>query len=279
MNIIAELLQNFFTHKDFLPPPSEWYGTVFSPLQIVFCVTVAAFIMFACRRCARKSEKELKRIFIVLWLIMCISEPIIGVYDCCAGKEIFIDWGSVLPLWHCSIFLFAAPFAVFSKGKARYAACGYICTLGLLGGVINFIYPATYLSCYSCISFAGFRTVFYHGAMVFVAVTMLLSGYHSFKGAERWQQLLLPIIPALIISIPANIVNFTMGTDYMFFKMESFFFAPIGYATPDWFTVILTYIILFIIHTVPYLPSFIKNRKQINTVTFEFTEGKEPVTV
>lgn len=266
MEIILDVLRNFFTHKDFLPEPDVWPGTLFSPLQIAFCAAAAVFIGFASVRCAKKSEAHQKKVFCVLWAIMLITEPIIGIYDCYAGKEFFADWGSILPLWHCSIFLYAAPFAIFGKGKIREAACGYICTLGLLGGVVNFVYPATYLSRYCCISFAGFRTVFYHGAMIFTAVTMLLSGYHSFKNVTKWQQLLLPAIPALIVSVPANIVNFTVpGTDYMFFKMESFFFAAIGQATSDWFTVLLVYGLLLVIHAAPYLPSYFANRKKQKT--------------
>lgn len=262
--MLKEIFSNFFTHKDFLPEPKNWYGTLFSPFQIIFCAAVAVFIAFACVRCAKKSEAFQKKVFFVLWLIAFITEPIIGFYDCCAGKSVFLDWANILPFWPCSIYLFAAPFAIFGKGNVRYAACGYVCTLGLLGGVVNFVYPATYLSRYCCISFAGFRTIFFHGALVFTAVTMLLSGYHSFKKAKTVKQLLLPYVPALIISVPANIVNFTIsGTDYMFFKMESFFFAPIGRATPDWFSLILVYIIFAIIHIAPYLPSYLASRKNV----------------
>ncbi len=262
MDILADLLRNFFTHKDFLPPPEQWPGTLFSPLQILFCAAVAVFIAFACIRCAKKSEAFQKKVFFVLWLIMFLSEPGVSLWEAYSGKAVQVEWDSMLPFWPCSIFLFAAPFAIFGKGSARKAACGYICTLGLLGGAVNFVYPATYLSRYSCISFAGFRTIFYHGAMVFTAVTMLLSGYHSYRGVTKWQQLLLPAVPALLVSIPANIINFTVpGTDYMFFKMESFFFAPIGRATPDWFSVVLVYLIYLVIHCGPYLPSFLANRK------------------
>ncbi len=64
------LLANFFTHKDFLPPAESWPGTLFTPLQIGFCATAAAFIVFACIRCARKSEKKRKTVYLALWLII-----------------------------------------------------------------------------------------------------------------------------------------------------------------------------------------------------------------
>ncbi len=121
---------------------------------------------------------------------------------------------------------------------------------------------------YSCISFAGFHTFFYHGALVFCAIVMLASGYHSYKWAEKPIDLLIPAIPALGVSIIANAVNFSkIGSDYMFFKLNSFFFAPIGAATPDVVSVILVYFIYLVIHGLPYLPGLIVNMKRKKVLT------------
>ncbi len=264
MQMLKTLLQSFFTHKDFLPPPKAWPGTLFTPLQIIFCTMVAALILYGSFRCAQKSIRFQKKVFFILWLLMALTEPAIAYWDAKAGKQFFIDWTSALSLWPCSIFLYVAPFAIFGRGKWQFAACGYICTLGLLGGMVNFVYPATYISTYSCLSMAGLRTIFYHGAMIFTAVTMLLSGYHSFRGVTDWQKLLLPMVPLLAVSIPAHIANLLIpNADYLFFRLESFFFAPIGRATPDWFSAILVYILYLIIHCGPYLPSYVKNRRRI----------------
>ncbi len=267
MATYGQVVRHFFTHKDFLPPPNEWPGTLFTPLQMIFCLLVAALIVFLAVRCSKKSEAYQKRVYVVLWLVMLITEPIVVLWEACAGKTFHIEWSSALSLWGCSIFLYAAPFAIFGKGDVRHAACGYICTLGLLGGLVNFFYPATYISYYSCLSFAGFRTVFYHGAMVFTALCMLLSGYHSFRGVTKWRQVLLPMVPALLVSVPANIANiFIPGADYMFFRLESFFFAPIGQALPKTVTALMVYAAYAVIHCVPYLPSYLSNRnKEIQT--------------
>ncbi len=260
---ILSLIRNFFTHKDFLPPPEAWPGTLFSPLQIVFCLAVAVFIGWASVRCARKSAAFRKKVYFILWIIMLVSEPVIVLWEACSGRQFWIDWCSALSLWPCSIFLYAAPFVIFGKGSAREAACGYICTLGLLGGTVNFVYPASYLSRYSCLSFAGLRTIFYHGSMVFTAATMLLSGEHSFRGIVRRRQILLSCVPALLVSIPANIANRLIpGADYMFFRLDSFFFAPIGRALPAWLSLVLVYLLYLIIHGAPYLPSYLSNRRK-----------------
>jgi hypothetical protein len=46
----------------------------------------------------------------------------------------------------------------------------------------------------------------------------------------------------------------------MFFKLSSFIFAPIGAATPDWFSVILVYFSYILIHALPYLPCFLSKK-------------------
>ena len=160
--------------------------------------------------------------------------------------------------------MYAMPLVIWGKGTVREAGCGYVCSLGLLGGLINFVYPANVLSNYSCLSFAGFHTLFYHGSLVLCAASMLLSGYHRWTNITRWQQLLIPAIPALAVSVVANLVNFSpIGSDYMFFKLNSFFFAPLGAATPDWLSVIFVYFVYLLIHALPYLPSYFANRKRL----------------
>ena len=259
---IMDLVRNFFTHKDFLPPADQLPGTIFTPLHFLVAACWFALIVLICVLLRKKGEKTLQKIFMCIWLAVVILEPVRDLWDTFSGAAVEFEWGGILPLYPCSIFMYAMPFAIWGKGKARYAACGYVCSLGLLGGAINFVYPANILSNYSCISFAGFHTLFYHGVLVLCAMLMLMSGYHSYKGVTKAWHLLLPAVPALLVSVVANIVNFSpVDSDYMFFKLESFFFAPLGAATPDWLGVILVYGIYLLIHALPYLPFWLASRK------------------
>ena len=254
----GDLISNFFTHKDFLPSVDKIPGTMFTPLHFLFAVVCLAAVLFFCFILSKKGEKSIKTVFTTLWVLMVVLEIVKIVWETCTGREINFEWAGVMPFYPCSIFMYAMPFAIWGKGLVRHAACGYVCSLGLLGGSINFVYPATILGSYSCISFAGFHTFFYHGVIVFCALTMLLSGYHSYKGIDKWWKLLLPSIPCLVVSVAANIVNFSwINSDYMFFKLKSFIFAPIGAALPTAVCVIIVYIAYLIIHALPYIPSFV----------------------
>ena len=258
-----DLLQNFFTHKDFLPSADLLPGTLFTPLHFMVSACWIALIVILCLHLRNKSEDTLRKVFAGLWVATVVLEVAKITWETFSGADIYFELGGVLPLYPCSIFMYAMPFAIWGKGAVRYSACGYVCSLGLLGGAINFIYPANILSNYSCISFAGFHTLFYHGVLVTCAALMLLSGYHSYKGVTKWGQLLLPAVPALIVSVVANLVNFSsVGSDYMFFKLNSFFFAPLGAATPDWLSVLLVYGIYLLIHALPYLPGYIAGKRK-----------------
>ena len=258
---LSGLLQNFFMHKDFLPPAEQVPGTLFTPMHILFAVLLALATGLLCLHFRKKSEKTIQKAFAGIWAVVTLLEVAKILWETCSGATVNFDWAGIMSLYPCSIFMYAMPFAIWGKGTVRRAACGYVCTLGLLGGAINFVYPANVLSSYSCLSFAGLHTLLYHGAIVFCAVTMLLSGYHRFTGIRKWKELFLPAVPFLVVSVAANVVNFSsVDSDYMFFKLESFFFAPLGAATADWLSVLIVYGVYLLIHALPYLPAWIAHR-------------------
>lgn len=258
------LLKHFFTHKDFLLPAAELAGTLFTPLHLAVSALCVVLVTVLARQWCKLTEQQLQRRYAILWVLLVVLEISKILWETLCGKTVSFEWGGILPLYPCSIFMYAMPLAIWGKGNVREAGCGYVCSLGLLGGLINFVYPANVLSNYSCLSFAGFHTLFYHGSLVLCAASMLLSGYHRWTGITRWQQLLIPAIPALAVSVVANLVNFSpIGSDYMFFKLNSFFFAPLGAATPDWLSVIFVYFVYLLIHALPYLPSYFATRKRL----------------
>ncbi len=254
------LIKNFFTHKDFLVSADKMMGTMFTPLHFVFSAIVLTIVITGAILLSKKKEK-IKTVFIILWALCVTLEITKIIWESVSGKEVRFETGGILPLYPCSIYMYAMPFAIWGNDLLKKCGCGYVCTLGLLGAAINFFYPATILSNYSCISFAGFHTFFYHGTMLFTCLTMLISGYHNYKGVTKWFELLLPSIFSLIVSIPANIVNFSpINSDYMFFKANSFFMPAIFGGASDLVSTIIIYILYIAVPALFYLPSFISNK-------------------
>ena len=267
MEQLIYLFKNFFTHKDHLNK-EMMTGTLFTPLHLIFAAILLCAIIAGAILLAKRSEKTIKISFTVIWATLTVVDIFRMIWESTTGNRVAFEWGGNLPLYPCSIFMYAMPFVIWGRGRVRYAACGYLCTLGFFGGAINFVYPVNVLENYSCISFAGINTFLYHGAIVFCALVVLISGIHSFKRATSPIDLLLPAIPALCISAVANAVNFSpIGSDYMFFKMNSFFLPAIkgaiggftGGELPVIACVILVYAFYLVLHAAPYIPFFIVN--------------------
>lgn len=267
MKDLGYLLENFFTHKDKLAPASQLPGTMFTPLHFIVAGIILAIVIL-CAVLIHKKDKLIKPVFIVLWATVSILEVVKIVWESTTGNTVRLEVTGILPLYPCSVFIYAMPFAIFGKGKVKQAACGYVCTLGLLGGSVNFFYPMTTLYRYSIISFSAMHSMIYHAVMLFTCLTMLLSGYHRYTRVKSMADLFLPCVPTLIMSIPANIVNYTLNADYMFFRGTTAFL-PAIFGGLD--TVVITLIIYALYIIVPacfYLPSFISQKvKQANNRT------------
>ena len=261
MKDFGYLLENFFTHKDFLPPADQLPGTMFTPLHFIFAAIVLAVVIVSAI-VVGKHKRSIKPVFITVWATMVVLEIAKITWESVTGHQISIEWTGILPLYPCSLYMYAMPFAIWGKGNVQKAACGYVCTLGLMGACINFFYPMTVLPTYSCIHFAGMHTFVFHGTMLFTCLVMLISGYHRYTYVTDWKQMFLASIPALIQSVPANIVNYTIGADYMFFKGDSAFLPAIFGNVPDPVTTVIIYVLYVFVPAMFYLPSFLAQKRK-----------------
>ena len=217
MNKIIFSLRHFFTHKDFLPDVSQIPGTLYTPMQIFLEILFLGFIVWGAIWLSKK-QTYIKTVLTGIWMTLVLWEVAIDVWDSLAGARNAFDLRNSLPLYPCSLFMFMLPLVIWGKGLLREMAYGYICTLGLAGALINFLYPIARLQDYSCISFPAFHTFFYHGSMLFAALFLLMAGMHRLHQFEHWWVPFLASVPGLIFSIPANLVNYSkISSDYMYF--------------------------------------------------------------
>lgn len=249
---MIDLFRYFFTNKAYIDV--DLPGKLFSPLHIVIMVLLAVAVPLAAFFLRKLSGRSMKILFIVLWAVVSAFEVVKITWESCTNPNGF-EAGGILPLYLCSLFMYVMPFAIWCKPNSwlRKSACGFLCTLNLVGGFINFVYPVNVLSNYSAISFAGLHTLFYHAAMVFVGLLMLFSKYYRYEIKDAW----LAFIPVAVFSIPANIVNFTINADYMFFHGNFFPFSLIASHMPVWVWVIVLYIGYFAVPYLFYLPAFL----------------------
>lgn len=257
------LIENFFTNKDFLVPADQIPGTLFTPLHFLFAGVLLCIIVCSAVYVSRRKQL-IRPVFTVLLITLVVFEAIIVAWESLSGAVVGLDLQNSLSLYPCSIFMYTMPFAIWGKGTAKRIACGSICTLGLLGASVNFFYPAIQLSSYSCISFPGIHTFFYHGTMLFTCLVMLMSNYHRYTGVQHWWELFYPCIPSLIVSIPANIINYSpIDADYMFFRGHFPLLAAIFGDTPEIVITLVLYGLYIFVPTLFYLPSYIHGKRKV----------------
>lgn len=247
---MSDLFRYFFTNKAYIDV--DLPGKMFSPLHIVIMVILIVCVPLAAFFLRKLSDRKLKIIFIAVWAAVSVLEVVKNVWYSLTSPNGF-EATEILPLYLCSIFMFIMPFAIWAKPNSvlRRSACGFICTLNIVGGFSNFVYPATVLPYYSAISFAGLHTLIYHALIVFVALLMLFSGYYRYELKDAP----LAFIPVAVFSVPVNIVNFTINADYMFFHGNFFPFSIIASQMPVWLWVIVLYIGYFLLPYFFYLPA------------------------
>ena len=255
------LIQNFFTNKDYLLPAEQLPGTLFTPLHFAFSGCVLLLVILSAVYVGRR-KKLVRPVFTALWAALIVLEPIVVIWESMSGEHRALDLVNNLSLYPCSLFMYVMPFAIWGKGIWKRMACGYVCTLGLLGAAVNFFYPAVRLASYSCISFAGFHTFFYHGTMLFTCLVMLISGYCSYH-TEHWWELFVPCIPSLLLSVPANIVNYSpVHSDYMFFRGQLPVVAAVFGNARDITVTLVLYLLYILVPALFFLPSFVSGKKQ-----------------
>ncbi len=129
-------------------------------------------------------------------------------YDIMTGQG--FNWGGLLPLYTCSLFIYTLPFAAWGKGRARDCAGAFLTTIGLLSGGIGVIY-CNGLNYYPFWTFGAFYSLYFHASMFFTGVFLLMSGYVR----PKWENVRLAMIPVLLLALVSTPVNYYLGADYM----------------------------------------------------------------
>lgn len=129
-------------------------------------------------------------------------------FDIVRGNDFNV--GGILPFYTCSLLMYCSFVAGFAKGKAKEIALSWICTIGMVTGIIVLIYPNG-LRYYPVWTFGGMHTLMYHFMLVASAILALFSEYKKLT----WKDIYIAIIPMLILAPFAISLNYIFKADYM----------------------------------------------------------------
>ena len=198
--------------EDWFNRPGPYGFNLERILLILLCTFILTFVLIK----FRNKENGVKKLLTFFWLFAVFIDLIKYIFF--NAYVIVNNLGfdnTELPLWTCSIYLFVMPLSLLNKNEKIKNACnGFICSISMVGGFINFLFPSE-----SLFSFLGLHTFLYHFILLITPITMLVSGYYKpkfkdFKGA---------VLIFIIYAIPVFIFDNIFKQDYMFIYNGSWF--------------------------------------------------------
>lgn len=203
---------DFFSNKDWFNRPDDFGFSLERIIFLLVCFIISVLLIIR----IKKDIKAAKHTILSFWIFSVIIDLLKYIFynAYCFKNNLPFD-SFEFPLWICSIYLFVVPLSLFAKNLTIKDACNaFICSLSMIGGIINFIFPTD-----SLFSFMGLHTFLYHFMLVITPIIMLTSGYYK----PKFNHSIGAIIIFIMYAIPVYIFNSIFELDYMFIYNGSWF--------------------------------------------------------
>ncbi len=200
---------NFFDYKYNI---ENFSSDLFCPAHIAYIVLVYV-LGFAVSFLLRKTKHERITVFLKVFSVLMVLFELTKIswesyYDITTGRG--FNYGGLLPVYTCSLFIYTLLFAGWSRGRVRNIALAFITTIGLLYGAIGVVY-CNGLNFYPFWTFGAFYSLFFHAAMFVTGVFLLMTGYKKLG----WKDVFLSFIPIALLALIAIPLDYALKTDYM----------------------------------------------------------------
>lgn len=175
----------------------------------LLAVTIAG-IYFALEKTINKSKAEVYKIIKKVTIIAWILEIIKIIFN--ISKNSIKAVNTYVPLYYCSVLLYAGLLSFFAKGKLKRAGDVTLATATVIGGASFLIYPSTSLPTYPVFHFISLHSFFYHGMMVYIGILLNATKYVELRLGD------VKYVASIIISmsIAALIINKIFDANLMF---------------------------------------------------------------
>ena len=166
---------HFFDYKYLIPGysgqdydgPGRW---IYLGVSLFLVIVLTILFFKASHNAIRNYLRVLGIGLIAFYLTKTIWE---SYYDIATGQG--FNTG-ILPFDTCSLIMYCAVLAGFSKGKIGEASAAWLATGGMVGGISNLLFLRA-LNYYPFFTFGAFYSMIWHFLMVFTAVLLFASGY------------------------------------------------------------------------------------------------------
>lgn len=160
----------------FFARPNEYEPCgIFTTKHFILIILTIAAISVALKKTVNKSKDEVKKIIKKLTIIIWILEFVRIGFNLYIGNANNVN--EYLPLYYCSLLLYAGLMSSFGKGKIKRIGDVFLSTGGIIGGIVFIIMPTTSLPTYPMLHFLSLHSFLYHGIMVYIGLLMNATHY------------------------------------------------------------------------------------------------------
>ena len=225
-------------------------------VTLIIFLLIVAFCAYKCRKIGKDKAIFLTKIIAIVVTVLEIIKITIAFIN---GEGDKLDhW---VPLYFCSMFIYAAWLAGYAKGKIADLGRAFVGTGGIIAGLSFLIFPTTSFTMYPLFHYFCMYSMVYHSLMVFLGITYLLNGvvkidkksfidYVIFCSVLNILAIIVNSIPIYIHvdNVPTSGYNYPYPyyTNFMFLKRAGNIPVKILCDISDKVTVIFT-ILMFII--------------------------------
>lgn len=206
---MIEALREFFGFGGYRRPAEgafSWQHLLFVSSLMAVMIFLGIFLG---RRNRNKSEKEKNRVIIVAAILIDAFELVKIVIAGCKDVHCLLF---VLPLFICSVPLFALPLAAFAKGRLREASLDFVFIFGLLCALLGTFGAAQNYGAYPVLGWDNIVSGITHSISGFASLYIGVSGMMSMKKENTW----ITFAILLVFSAAAYIADKLIPYNYMF---------------------------------------------------------------
>lgn len=187
---------------------------IFSIEHFILLAITVICIIIALKATYRLEKDEVKKIIRRSTIFLWILEIIKIVFN--IKNYGFKAINQYVPLYFCSLVLYAGIFSGYCKGKLKRAGDVFLSTGGIVGGIIFLLVPLTSLTNYPAIHFISIHSFILHGTMVYIGLLMLITKYIIIEKKD----IIYYSATIVIVSTIAYIINLIFDSNLMFISQN-----------------------------------------------------------
>ena len=160
----------------FFAKPGEYEPCgIFSTKHFILLILTIICIKVAVEHTNISDKNTIKKKIQAITMGAWILEIIKIVFNLKIGNGTNIN--TYIPLYYCSILLYAGIFSSFGKGTIKRVGDVFLATGAIVGGIVFLIFPTTSITTYPMLHYLSLHSFIYHGAMIYLGIIINKSKY------------------------------------------------------------------------------------------------------